>query len=437
MAFLLAGQGAYRPGLFASEASNQEISQVLATVDAVAAEFGRSGVRTWLFDPQGPAAADLARTDPFGLQLAVFGAAVGEYYRAARAGTPDVVVGHSLGELAALAVAGCFDLADAARLVGHRSVALANAALEPGGMLSLDLSERRAAHLVGAVGDRRVAVAVVNAPSRTVVSGPDVVLDAVRRVADALGVRTVRLPAPYAFHSPGLALAAQAFAESAAAFRRRPARLPVYSPVLGDYVSDTADLVGLLVRHLTTPVDFLGAVRALHAEGLRSVVECGRSGLAALVQASVPDVVSAGDSVPEPVAPAAPGQTEPPLTAVPQTPAPQPAVPHTTVPLPQTAVPPARIAPAAAAPNAGTVTDRLRELYATTLGYPLEAVEADADLEADLGIDSLKRAEMLGKVGAMFDLPGSVNDGRFLAHTTLAELAGMIAASLQSVGVER
>ena len=67
----------------------------------------------------------------------------------------------------------------------------------------------------------------------------------------------------------------------------------------------------------------------------------------------------------------------------------------------------------------------------------MEAVEADADLEADLGIDSLKRAEMMGMVGAMFDLPSSMNDGRFLAHTTLAELAGMITAGLRSASVTR
>ncbi|GAA4675524.1 hypothetical protein GCM10023324_31230 [Streptomyces youssoufiensis] len=71
----------------------------------------------------------------------------------------------------------------------------------------------------------------------------------------------------------------------------------------------------------------------------------------------------------------------------------------------------------------------LRELYAGTLGYPVEAVTGDADLEADLGIDSLKRAEMLGKVSAHFGLDASVDGGRFLAQSTLAELAELIAAA--------
>ncbi|WNV87752.1 acyltransferase domain-containing protein [Umezawaea sp. Da 62-37] len=410
-AFLLAGQGAFRPGMFAGERGAAELDRLLDATDAVAAEFGRSGVRAHLLDPTTPAAAELAATDPFTLQLVVFAAAVGEYHRAARDAVPDVLVGHSLGELAALTVAGAFDLVDALRLVCHRSVALAECATEPGGMLSLDLVADRTAHVVAAVGDRRAGVAVLNAPARTVVAGPVTALDAVRGVAEALGVRTVRLPAPYAYHSAGMALAAERFAEAVASVRQRPLRLPVYSPLLRGYVGDSEDLGALLVRHLTSPVDFLAAIRALHADGLRTVVECGGGGLGKLVTASVPGVVVAG-----PAGPSTPEE----------------------VPTPQ-AVHPASL-PAAmpvAGPHVAEVTERLRVLYATVLQYPLEAIEPEADLEAELGIDSLKRAEMLGRVSTEFRLPTSVNDGRFLAHATLAELAGMVTATLAAEGSTR
>jgi [acyl-carrier-protein] S-malonyltransferase len=407
-AFLLAGQGAFRPGMFAAEHGVAELDRLLDTVDAVAAEFGAPGVRRHLLDAATPAAAELAAAAPFTLQLAVFAAAVGEYHRATRGGFPDVIVGHSLGELAALTVAGAFDLTDALRLVCHRSVALAECVTEPGGMLSVDLPAERAAHVVAAVGDRRCGVAVLNAPGRTAIAGPDTALDAVRRVAEVLGVRTVRLPAPYAYHSPGMALAGERFAEAVAGVRQRPLRLQVYSPLLGGYVDNSEDLGMLLVRHLSTPVDFLGAIRTLHADGLRTVVECGHGGLGKLVTASVPDVTvvhSADASPPE------------------ETPA-----------VHATAVGPA--APAEG-PELAEVIERLRVLYATALQYPLEAVEPEADLEADLGIDSLKRAEMLGKVGTEFHLPASVNDGRFLAHATLAELADMVTAALTAAGAAR
>ncbi|MFE5069925.1 acyl carrier protein, partial [Streptomyces sp. NPDC056639] len=92
-------------------------------------------------------------------------------------------------------------------------------------------------------------------------------------------------------------------------------------------------------------------------------------------------------------------------------------------------VPAAAPAPAAeAAPAPVAVLDELRELYASALGYPVEVITGDADLEADLGIDSLKRAEMLGKVSARFGLGESAVDGRFVAQPTLADLADLITA---------
>ena len=164
-------------------------------------------------------------------------------------------------------------------------------------------------------------------------------------------------------------------------------------------------------------MDFLGAIRALHADGLRTVVECGRSGLGKLVTTSVPDVTVAGRA-------GAPAPEEAPAAPAARTAA-APAAPATSA------------AEATGDPGVAEVTERLRALYATALEYPLEAVEPEADLEADLGVDSLKRAEMLGKVAAEFRLPDSVNDGRFLAHATLAELADMVTATLAVEGATR
>ncbi|GHH65063.1 hypothetical protein GCM10018781_16880 [Kitasatospora indigofera] len=86
----------------------------------------------------------------------------------------------------------------------------------------------------------------------------------------------------------------------------------------------------------------------------------------------------------------------------------------------------------AAPVGVGVVLEELRELYAVTLGYPVEAITGEADLEADLGIDSLKRAEMLGKVTAHFGLHGSSDDVRFIAMPTLAELAELVVATLST-----
>ncbi len=373
------------------------VREVLDTVDRVAAEFSHPGVTALLTHTDAPSAADLVRQDPFALQLAVFAAGVGGFHLAERQGAPDVVIGHSLGEIAALTVAGAFDLADGARLVGHRAEALAAHCPAEGGMVALELTAARTAHLVGVLAEHSVAVAVSNAPRQTVVSGPVGAMDAVRRVAEALDVRAIRLNAPYPFHSPMLAVAAQHFASAVTGIRQHPLRLRVYSPVVGGYVHDDTDLKALLARQLTAPVEFLAAVRELHAEGAERFVECGKAGLSGLVRRSVPEVTVAS--------------TMRRNTAVPA-PEPQPAP---------------RMEPTTA-PARASVLEELRGLYAVALGYPVEMITGDADLEADLGIDSLKRAEMLGKVAAHFGLGQSAQDGRFVAQSTLADLAALVAA---------
>ncbi|MFE7598219.1 acyltransferase domain-containing protein [Streptomyces sp. NPDC057494] len=404
--FLLPGQGGYTPGLFAGDGS-PEVREVLDTVDGIAAEFGRGGVSGLLTRTDSPSAADLVRSDSFALQLAVFAAAVGSFRVAERQDTPDVVVGHSMGEIAALTVAGAFGLADGARLVCHRSEALLAHCPSDGGMVALELPAARAAHLVGAVADRGLAVAVCNAPRQTVVSGPDGAVALVAKLAGALGVQATRLNAPFPFHSPVLALAGEAFGEAITGIRQHPLRRTVYSPVAGGYLRDDTDLKALLVRQLTTPVRFMDAVRELHADGATRFVECGKAGLSGLVRRSVPEVATTstvrtrGDAS----APAAPSAESAPVPVV-------------------------EPAPAAPVLSVAGVLDELRELYASALGYPVEVIIGDADLEADLGIDSLKRAEMLGKVSAHFGLGESAVDGRFVAQPTLADLAGLITEAL-------
>ncbi|WP_395366429.1 acyltransferase domain-containing protein [Streptomyces sp. YH02] len=415
--FLLPGQGGYTPGLFAGDGS-PEVAEVLDTADRIAAEFGRGGVSHLLRHADAPSAADLVRADSFALQLAVFAAAVGSFRIAEREDTPDVVVGHSMGEIAALTVAGAFTPADGARLVCHRSEALLAHCPSDGGMVALELPAARAAHLVGAVADRGLAVAVSNAPRQTVVSGPEEAVDVVARLAGALGVQATRLNAPFPFHSPMLGVAAHVFGEAITGIRQHPLRAAVYSPVAGGYVQDDTDLKALLVRQLTTPVGFMAAVRELHADGARRFVECGRAGLSGLVRRSVPEVDTTSTV----------GASRSAVAAAPVAARTEPA-PAETAPVAEIAP---VVAPAAAAERAPVaepappVLDELRELYASALGYPVEVITGDADLEADLGIDSLKRAEMLGKMSAHFGLGESAVDGRFVAQPTLADLADLI-----------
>ncbi|MFD0661094.1 acyltransferase domain-containing protein [Thermocatellispora tengchongensis] len=113
---------------------------------------------------------------------------------------PDVVVGHSQGEIAAAYVAGALSLDDAARVVALRSKAVLELA-GAGAMAQLALGEAETRELLRPWGEEAV-VAAVNGPSATVVSGtPGAVEDVLAR-AEARGVRGRRIPVNYASHSP-------------------------------------------------------------------------------------------------------------------------------------------------------------------------------------------------------------------------------------------
>jgi [acyl-carrier-protein] S-malonyltransferase len=418
-ALLFGGQGAYAPGALMKleGAAAGEVREVLRVVDGVAGEFGRAGVSELLRSAGGPGAAELAERDPFALQLAIFAIGVAGQRLASSSGDA-VFVGHSMGEIAALTAAGAFELADGARLVCHRAEALAAACRRRGGMLSVQLSAARAAHLVELVDDPEAAVAVRNAPGLTVLAGPEEALASFVRIADAMHVRSSRLPAPYAFHSPMMALAAERFAAAIGPIRQRPLRARVYSPVAQRFVHDGMDLKLLLAGQLTAQVDFLGALRALHEAGVHHFFEAIPSGLSALVKRSVP---GAGPAVEVGGEELARGTMELPVVAMPEERAAAPGMPEAAASAPH----------APHAPTLSEVLEQLRGLYADTLGYPPEAITPDADLEADLGIDSLKRAEMLAKVTVHFRLRDA-DDGRYASHQTLAELAGLVVASSEA-----
>ncbi|MFF0725227.1 acyltransferase domain-containing protein [Streptomyces sp. NPDC004134] len=499
-ALLLPGQGAYRPGAFAGPVS-APVAELLAVVDGVAAEFGHAPVSPLLTDAgAGADAADgrrLAETDPFALQLAIYAAAL-VYAREVDLRAPaDVVLGHSMGEMAAAAHAGCFTAADGARIAAHRARALDHGAAGTGGMLALTLPARRATALLAAAELPGARLAVVNAPRHVVVSGPGDALGRLAALADVLGVRAVRLTAPYPFHNPLLATAQAGFAAAIEDIPERPAQRRLYSPALGGLVTDDTDVKASLVAQMTRPVDFLAALRELQTYGLESVVECGRAGLGELVRqaagcgAQTADrwlATGTGEGTAAPVAmppaPLAPPAPDPgaraavpapaarelPAAAVPAAepapvhvpatapvaPDPAAARPAARVPGPAPvratesggaadpaassapptgAVPPGSAAagpgpvpaPAPAGPAAGPdVLAALQQVYADRLGYPVEAMDPDADLEGDLGIDSLKRMEVLSTLIDRFGLHHVADDTRFALQSTLGGLARLI-----------
>jgi epothilone polyketide synthase A len=153
-----------------------------------------------LFAPEGTAEADLLNqtgyTQP---ALFAFEYALAQLWLSWGV-TPDVVMGHSVGEIAAMCVAGAMSLEDGLTLIAARG-RLMQALPAGGGMTSVMASEDVVSHaLVGR--EAEVAIAAINAPNQIVISGVGSVVAEIAERLGAGGVRTKALNVSHAFHSP-------------------------------------------------------------------------------------------------------------------------------------------------------------------------------------------------------------------------------------------
>ncbi|WP_327259566.1 type I polyketide synthase [Streptomyces sp. NBC_01240] len=186
--------------------------------------------------------------------------------------TPDVLLGHSLGEISAAHVAGILDLDDACVLVAERG-RLMQALPAGGGMLAVQATE---AEVVGSGLD----VAAVNGPNSVVLSGA---VEAVERYAAACAARGLRvrvLSVSHAFHSALMEPMLDEFATVLAGLTFHPAQIPVVSNVTGAVAEPGAmQDPGYWLSQVRQAVRFADGVAALDALGVTRYVELGPDGV--------------------------------------------------------------------------------------------------------------------------------------------------------------
>ena len=182
------------------------------------------------------------------------------HYWASLGIVPDIVVGHSLGEYAAMHVAGVISANDAIYMVGTRAQMLMDAC-ETGSHCMLAVKPSLAA-IIDAAPDNRHTVACINGPSDTVLSGTKQEMDEITITLGAAGYRCTKLPVAFAFHSEQTDPILDDFE---AACKRgvifHEPKLPVISPLLGRVVCDGRTFNANYVRRATREtVDFLSAL---------------------------------------------------------------------------------------------------------------------------------------------------------------------------------
>jgi [acyl-carrier-protein] S-malonyltransferase len=274
-AFVFPGQGAQALGM------GREVAQAYPAALAVYQEVDdalgeKLSDLIWGDDQDALTLTQNAQPALMATSLAVMAALKAEGVDIASA---SFVAGHSLGEYSALAAAGTFTIADAARLLRKRGEAM-QAAVPVGegamaAVLGLDFAAAEALAAEAAQGDI-CQVANQNDPAQNVISGSKAAVERAVEMAKAAGAkRALLLPVSAPFHCALMAPAADVMAEALGDVRMSTPAVPVVANVVAEAVSEPDQIRALLVQQVTGQVRWMSSVEWMAAQGVTEVWEIG------------------------------------------------------------------------------------------------------------------------------------------------------------------
>jgi acyl transferase domain-containing protein/NAD(P)-dependent dehydrogenase (short-subunit alcohol dehydrogenase family)/NAD(P)H-dependent flavin oxidoreductase YrpB (nitropropane dioxygenase family)/acyl carrier protein len=282
--FLLPGQGAQYPDMLKDLALLfPEIRGSIERADQCLAGVFPGPISSYIYPPpawnkQEERAQRVALMQTQVAQPAIAAASMGTFRLLASMDIhPDMLAGHSLGEITALCAAGCLEEEDLYRLCEARGRLVQEAqGSAPGAMAAVLSAPEALQEILGKHPD--CWIVNYNSPSQTVLSGSTPVLNQVLREIEAQGMTTRLLPVSCAFHSPLIASAGDRLTDHLTHLALKPLEKPVFSNATAEqHPAHPAGLPERLGDHLRKPVRWVEELRAIYEAGGRVFIEVGPS----------------------------------------------------------------------------------------------------------------------------------------------------------------
>ncbi|MFA5083934.1 MAG: SDR family NAD(P)-dependent oxidoreductase [Candidatus Paceibacterota bacterium] len=274
--FIFPGQGSNFPGMFRDEYGEfKEIRDKFALADSLARNYGLPKISNYVLNPESlkkeiiPQVANLAL---FTLECALFDIFV------LRKIIPRVLTGHSFGEYAAISCAGIIPFEEMFDIV-YRRDNFCRPPHEAGIMLAVNAGAEK---VKAVLKNEEYYLSNFNSPKQTAVSVPTANVDEISKILDAEKIRhkvLENVPQPY--HSPYLNPVAEKISEylkTAKVSFQKPST-PLFSSVLKKKINkdnfDPEDIKEILVKQIITPVDFINQIKSIYASGCFNFLELG------------------------------------------------------------------------------------------------------------------------------------------------------------------
>lgn len=273
LAFVFPGQGSQKIGMLA------ELAEQFAVVKETFAEASDAlAYDVWDMVQNGEQEQInlTERTQPILLTASV---ALWKVWQLQSQVRPALMAGHSLGEFSALVCAGSLDFSDAVKLVRDRGRFMQTAVPVGEGAMAAVLG--LADDVILSVCEKASAKGVVeavnfNSPGQVVIAGHvAAVEEAITLCKEAGAKRAMPLPVSAPFHTSLMKPAGEKLAEALAGITVSKPEIPVIHNVNAKSEADPAKIKDLLIEQIYSPVNWVGSIEAMVAQGIETTVECG------------------------------------------------------------------------------------------------------------------------------------------------------------------